>query len=235
MNNHTSYLTFSICILCVPFITPNTLAVGIDYKVNINWSWDILENNSQYNIEKAKLLEKYINGLLQEIFELKREHAINNKKIDQYVFNLKVMSSSLKKIQTIWVDKSKAESAINSVMTDLSASKQEIWTLLKEELQNSKIAFSQYKKEKTRFANIISARMLQFVNSFRPKVKKISNNKKKNDILSSIDKINTAALNLWNFWNRLFSSQLKMNESYNMHVKEIRRELQIIRAIIVSK
>lgn len=135
MNNTSSNIIFPIFIICVCFTVPTTQATNIDYTTNISVNWDILENNSTYNIEKSKLLEKYVDSLLEEIFELKREHAINNKIIDQYVFELKLMSSSLKKTQTLNIERSYAESIVDSVIEKLSVSKIEIWTLLKQELE----------------------------------------------------------------------------------------------------
>ena len=235
MRNTTTHIKFLSFFCCIYSIIGITHAQIVDYKTYISISWDVSEYNSSYNIEKAKLLEQYIDSLLEEIFEFKREHAINSKEIDAYIFDLKMMSSALGNIQTLSIEKKDAETITDSIIEELSASKIEIWIVLKEELEKSKEAFSIYKREKTVKAGIISIRMITFLDSFSPKVEALSNTQKKTDILISLSRIRSASNSLWSFWNKLFSSQLKMNESYNNYIREIRRELETIRAIIVSK
>lgn len=164
--------------LFAPFYT--TYSHNVDYKSNIIIGWERNEDNTDYNIQKAKLLDNYVISLEKEIQNFKNEHYIKSEALDSRAFDLRVMSSTLKKIQTIQIEKHHSESIIEGIIEELKNIKLEIRAILKTKLKDSMIMLDLLKQNRTKSATRISNRFITFVNTFTPKVRKLSNSEKRN-------------------------------------------------------
>lgn len=208
---------------------------NIGYSENISRFTEIQEKNTNYNIQKAKLLKRYINTLKWETTGYKTDHEISNELIDSRVFQLKVMYESLSKIQTIYIEKHHAESITFDIIEKLKTIKQELNETLKWELQKSRSELLVLHAAYSIKTKLISKRFIYFVNVFTPKVRKISNNEKKKLILSALTRINVEASKLVLFPGKNFISKKQMRASYSNSLMAIERELNTIRAVIKQK
>lgn len=207
-------------------------AHNISYQESIIHSAQIQEYNTNYNIQKAKLLEDYVNSLTEEIYNFKEEHYITSNDLEGRISELKAMSRTLREIQTFSTEKHHAESITQSVIDNIKILKQELKILLENKLIDSMTKLREEKARKSARANQISKRFISFVSVFTPKVRKLSNITKKKLILSSLTNINKEASKLALLETRTFTSQKQLDDYYGNAIRSIKRELNTIRAII---
>ncbi len=222
----------SLYIIVTFFFSAYSYAHDIEYSSQIIPWQEIVERNTNYNIQRAKLLTNFVDTLEKEIRVFKNDHYIESEALESRAFELRIMSQELKNIQTINIEKHHADSIIESSILRLKTNKNETRKILKTKLKDSKLLLEQKIQTKWKVANKIGKRFSSFVASFTPKIRKLKNTEKKRLILLSLTNINKEASKLILFSSKEYSSLRHLDDSYNNSIRNIKRELYTIQAIL---
>lgn len=187
-----------------------------------------IEYNTQYNIQKAVLVEDYISRNKDKINAfIKKYYILNNSSIQNNINELDESIIALRKIQNTDIEKQKAEDVLKAVMDRIK----DVNENLKKQLEIEKNLFEKnLKTKRDAFSKLwlILAEKITYINT-----KTAKNIFKNNSSLSSKElkiKQNLVRLNienqkLKNFWNVNFKSEKEIKDSFIRILQNIKREI----------
>ncbi|MFA5917345.1 MAG: hypothetical protein WC850_03885 [Candidatus Gracilibacteria bacterium] len=201
---------FSIITLFFLLTTNKTFAVS--YKDDIILDLYPSITNSQTNINGAKLIEKYLINLKYEIQTFNEKYDITGDvETDEFLIKIDKMISSLRKIQTISLEKSTAEDVMRSIINELKTFNPKIKSYLKKKKIAVQIQTTNTKNNYVVFSQKLSKSLSKLINDFYS----MNISKNKNEIEIHLK-------NLKNYNNRLLSFRdLKFNNPSGVKSKFI--------------
>lgn len=201
---------FSIITLFFLLTTNKTFAVS--YKDDIILDLYPSITNSQTNINWAKLIEKYLINLKYEIQTFNEKYDITwDVETDEFLIKIDKMISSLRKIQTISLEKSTAEDVMRSIINELKTFNPKIKSYLKKKKIAVQIQTTNTKNNYVVFSQKLSKSLSKLINDFYS----MNISKNKNEIEIHLK-------NLKNYNNRLLSFRdLKFNNPSGVKSKFI--------------
>ena len=201
---------FSIIALFFLLTTNKIFAVGYNDDIILDLYPSI--TNTQTNINWAHLIEKYLIKLKDEVQTFNEKYDITwDVETDEFLIKIDKMISSLRKIQTISLEKNTAEDVMRSVINELKTFNPKIKSYLKKKKIAVQIQTTNTKNNYIIFSQKLSKSLSKLINDFYSM--KISKNK---------DEIENHLKNLKNYNNKLLSfKDLKFNNPSGVKSKFI--------------
>lgn len=157
---------FSLITLVLLLLTDKTFAISYsdDIKLDLN---PYIENTTN-NINWARLIEKYLKNLKTEIETFNEKYNINSdKEIDNFLKKLEMMIISLRKIQTVSVEKYTAEDVMRSIVNELKTLNPKIKSYLKVKKTLIVIETKNVKNNYVIFSQKLSRSLTKFINEIK--------------------------------------------------------------------
>lgn len=190
--------------------------------------------NTQANIDKAKLLEKYATEYRKETKELVATYNIPNSPIlTESILQIEKMILTLKKIQTKSIEKQDADEILSSVIQKLK----EINVSLKPYLKKQQQIYNQNLLSiKSQYIDIwekISWALYFFIQELSIKLwEKPSLTSKEKEVVMSLIRLNESRKKIKDFKTISFNSKNDMRNYYLGIIRTIQRELQAIKSLL---
>jgi hypothetical protein len=194
------------------------------------------EENTQENIDQAKLLEKYIREYKKDIELLENRYAITDSFVlSTYKKELDSMVRALRKTETIFIEKSDAE----AIRIDIVASLKEINIFIKELLKKEQVRFenrvqttkNMYIKIGIKISGVI-VNLTQNITATLSKKDTLSSYEK--DIVRSLVRLSKVNDTIREFASRDFETQDEMKLYYTDIIRKIRIEISLIKTLLKS-
>ena len=200
----------SIITLLFLLTTNKIFAVGYNDEIILDLYPSII--NTQTNINWARLIERYLIKLKDEVQTFNEKYDITwDVETDEFLIKIDKMISSLRKIQTISLEKNTAEDVMRSVINELKTFNPKIKSYLKKKKIAVQIQTTNTKNNYIIFSQKLSKSLSKLINDFYSM--KISKNK---------DEIENHLKNLKNYNNKLLSfKDLKFNNPSGVKSKFI--------------
>jgi len=217
------------------FIILGTLLIAnqvfaISYYDEIKLTNDPSIPNNDTNINWAKLIEKYLVNLKNEIVSFNEKYDINkDSETVNFFKTLDKMISSLRKIQTTSIERNSAVEVMNSVVKDLKTLNPKVKNYLKNKKMAVQIETKNVKNNYINFSYKLSVSLTTFTKNISSK---ISKNKNKNAIIVHLK-------NLWVENNRLltfsdldFNNPSEVKNAFISILSNIKKEFIEIKKLI---
>lgn len=192
------------------------------------------EENTQENIEQAKLLEKYIREYKKDIETLEERYEIEDSFVlSTYKKELDTMVRALRKTETLLIEKSDAEEIRSSVVKGLK----DINILIKEALKKEQTRFENRiqttKNIYVRIGNKISSVILNLTKDLTAVLsKKTSLNNSEKEIVRSLVRLNEVNDSIQEFSGKTFETKEEMKNYYTEVVRKLRKEISLIKSLV---
>lgn len=199
-----------------------------DVKLKLNPNFQ----NTETNISWAILIEKYLLKLRHDLDFLKSKYDI--KEIDEnknYSDILNKMIISIKKIQTIDIEKNTAEEIMNSIIKDLKDLNPKIKNYLKKKKEESELKTNEIKNNYWNLALKLSVSLTSLTNSLNSKLK-VSWHKNYDKILKLLQDLEKENTKLKKFKTIQFNNPSEVKSWFLRILNNIKREILEIRKLL---
>lgn len=205
-------------------------AISYTDEIKLNLSPNIA--NTENNINWSRLIEKYLLKLKNELeifntkYDIKWDKETSDffKKIDKMVF-------SLRKIQTISVEKNVAEDVMSSIIKELKTLNPKVKSYLKNKKIIIESETSKVKDNYSIFSKKLSKSLSIFTIELTLRLKK-SESKNKESILEHIKNLEKENKKLLNFENIDFNNASEVKSSFLRILNNIKREITEIKKLL---
>lgn len=222
------FLYFTFMSIQAPFLYAE-LSYRQDFSQNINYG-----ENSQENINKAKILEKYIRNYRNKLSEVKDIYEIYNAPIlEDADDELDLMIDGLIKVQSQYVDANDASEIIKSVVIGIKQLNTEIEHFIKKQQEAYKEKLRNIKTQYIIIGNKISKSLLKFIQDLSNVLSKkntLSDSQK--EIVKSLARLNEVRNKIKEFESLRFENTDDMKLYYQDIIKSIRKEVKLIRSLL---
>ncbi len=218
-----------LSLITLIFILLANQTFAISYRDEIKL--DLYPNieNSTNNINWARLIEKYLTTFKDEIESFKEKYNItSDKEIDSFLKKLELMIISLRKIQTISIEKSVAEDVMRSVVNELKTLNPKIKSYLKLKKTLIVIETKNVKNNYVIFSQKLSKSLTKFINELKNKIPA----KNKSEIESHLKILKKENDKLVNFNESSFDNPSEIKIKFLTILNSIKHEFLEIKKIL---
>lgn len=220
-----------IFVLLYLLFIPKT-SFAISYKDEINLVVFPANPNTQNNINSASLIENYLLGLKKEIALFTEKYDIkSDKELKNFLLTIEKMTISIKKIQTISIEKETSEEVMKSIINDLKI----LNPKLKLYLKNKKASiYYEAQKTKEKYINIsnkLSVSLNKFIQDFSLALSK-SSNTNKNRIYQNLELLKNENLKLMNFKHNYFNTSIEVKSRFLRILNNIKNNIIQIKSLV---
>ena len=203
------------------------------YKDPIVFEVRAVENSNE-NIDKAKLLFKYAEEYQKSVRELQERYEVPDSPIiTDGIKEVDQMKQILKQIQTKQIEKSDAEEIISSIVQELKNVSTGMNPYLKSQQDIYEKELEEIKDNYVRVGNLISRALYNFIERFSQKLsEKDTLNSKQKELVGSLVKLNKIRESIDSFSRLSFRTKGGMKDFYISIIQSIKKELQIIRELL---
>lgn len=221
-----------IYIFFITILFLNKEVGAISYTEEIKLDLNPVIVNTENNINWARLIEKYLSKLKKELEIFNTKYDITwDKETTDFFKKIDKMILSLRKIQTISVEKNTAEEVMSSIIKEMK----ELNPKIKKYLKNKKISIeketSKVKENYSDFSEKLSKSLSIFTIELSLKLKK-SEIKNKDIILEHIKNLEKENRKLVNFDNIFFNNPSEVKSSFIRILNNIKREISEIKKLL---
>ncbi len=211
----------------VLILANKVFAVSYDAK-NIKLSQNPTIQNTQENINSSKLIEKYLLKLKNNINSFNDKYNIkDDKEIKKFMDKLDKMIFSLRKIQTISIEKNIFETVLKDIIDDLKTLNIEIKSYLKEKRRLVELETKNTKNNYIDLCNKLSSKLSIFISEISSK--EIKNNAKIKVHIENLEKENKK---LVNFKSIIFQNSEQVKSSFLRILNNIKKEFIEIKKLL---
>lgn len=208
-------------------------AYGITYKSDFTIS--VREDeNTQANIDKAKLLEKYARGYEKEIKNLQDVYEIpNSPLLKESLGEVDTMIDVLRDIQTPFMEKSDAEEILSSIIKWLKQINDNLKPYLKKQQELYQQELIETKESYIKIGNKISSALYNFIEKLSVKLstkQKLSSKEKA--VVEALVKLNKSRKDIATFEKVRFTTKAEMKDYYINVIKDIRNQIKTIKDLL---
>ncbi|MDD3302529.1 MAG: hypothetical protein PHN31_03160 [Candidatus Gracilibacteria bacterium] len=217
------------------FIILSTLIIvnqvfAISYYDEIKLTNDPSIPNNDTNINGAKLIEKYLVNLKNEIVSFNEKYDINkDSETVNFFKTLDKMISSLRKIQTTNIERNSAVEVMNSVVKDLKTLNPKVKNYLKNKKMAIQIETKNVKNNYINFSYKLSVSLTTFTKNISSK---ISKNKNKNAIIVHLKNLGVENNRLLTFSDLDFNNPSEVKNAFISILSNIKKEFIEIKKLI---
>jgi len=217
----------SIIILFLLLMTNKTFATNYNDDIILDLYPDV--TNTQTNIKGAHLIEKYLVKLKDEIQTFNKKYDITgDMETDEFLIKIDKMISSLRKIQTISIEKNTAEDVMRSIINELKTFNPKIKSYLKKKKISIQIQTTNTKNNYVIFSQKLSKSLSKLINDFYSM--KITKNK--NDIEYHLLKLKKENNKLLNFKDLNFNNPFEVKSKFIKILNNIKNEIIEIKKLL---
>lgn len=194
------------------------------------------EQNTERNIEQAKLLLSYIRDYKKSISDLEEKYGITYSFVlTAYKKELDSMTRALKRTETLYIEKSDAESIRLSVISGLK----DLSILVKENLKKEQIRYENKMKSSRNFYAQVGNQIRDVISRLtRELTTKLSQKSfltvAEKEIVRSLVRLSETSDAIQEFGRREFDTQEQMKVYYIEIVRSIRKEVSLITRLVNS-
>lgn len=221
--------------LYIFFITSLLLTqrVGaVSYYEEIKLNLNPAASNTENNIEWARLIEKYLSKLKNELLIFNTKYDIKwDKETDDFFKKIDKMIFSLRKIQTISIEKNIAEEVMSSIIAELKNLNPKVKSYLKNKKIEIEKKTDEVKNNYSVFAEKLSKSLSIFTIELSLKLKKWEQVNKE-IIMEHIKNLEKENKKLLNFRNISFNNPSEIKSSFIRILNNIKREISEIKKLI---
>ncbi len=190
--------------------------------------------NTQENIDKAKLLKKYAYDLKDSILSIQKNYNIpTTPTIENGIKEIDKMTRSLWQIQTKQVEKTVADEVLSSVVISLREINAELKPYLKKWEQDYQ---QELLKERTKYIQIgnrLSLLLHSFIENLSKNLsKKPRLSSKEKQVVHSLVRLNDVKTRIDQFKNINFKTKQEMKNYYIGIIQSIQKELLLIKELL---
>lgn len=192
------------------------------------------EDNYEQNINSAKLLEKHVTQLKNQLIWFKGKYQIQtNEKIDKTIFNLERMETWLVKIQTYTTEEELASNIIKNIVQELKNINSDLWTYLKKYIVNNNLEVEKYKNKYINVLSNFSSKVKEIIYELAIKTKsKGKLTAKDKEIIQHLKNMESYAKNLDRFSQVQFNTKADLKDYMIENIKNIRLEILAIKKVL---
>ncbi len=213
------------------FFIPS-ICFALDYNDKIEIVDFPITPNTQTNIDWAKLIELYLSNLKKEITIFINKYQIwKDDNLNNFLIKIDKMISSLKKIQTVSLEKANADEVMRSIVKDLKILNPKIKIYLKNKKEEVCINTENIKKRYISISNKFSKSLSLFTQKLTYIINN-SNYKNKKEILQYIEKIKIENNKLLDFKYNFFNNPLEVKERFLRILNNIKTNIIHIKNLI---
>ena len=187
--------------------------------------------NTELNIKWAKLIEKYLKSLINNLNNIKERYNLdNNIKLNLYVKKLDQMILSLQKTQNTDLSKQEAEKIMRNIINELKILNPKVKSLLNSEKEKQK---REFEKIKTRF-NLIWVKLSKSLDKIILKIllpikEKANLTDKDKKIIKHLKNLKKESDKLKNLQSKSYIDKEAMRVYLIKILKDIKKELKNIK------
>lgn len=220
-------------ILCLIFISSIDFTYAVTYKSN--FELEVREReNTQANINKAKLIKKYALNYKKEIKNLLKIYQIpTSPLLSRSMKEIDIMIDSLNKIEVKNIEKTDADKIISSVIFWLKKINQKLTPYLKDGQLSFQKSLKKRKARYIKIGNILSKSLENFIQKLSlalTKKKKLTPSNK--EVVRSLVRLDKTVDKIKEFQKIDFKTKQDMKNYYIKIIKSIRREIKIIKNLL---
>ncbi len=212
------------------YIFAISLLINIHYisfaSENLSNTKSINEKNTKLNIKWAKLIEKYLVDLVNNITELKKKYWLeNNSEVIGYSERLHKMIIDLNNIQNTDISKNEAEKVMKNIISELKILNVKIKILFKQEKEKREEKEEIIKQNYYNLSNKISTQLFKITKKLKDNINKKSN------ILQRDEKILVFIKSLekeWEILKNLEKINIVNNEELRKYILSILKNIKRI-------
>ncbi len=217
----------SIITLFFFLMTNKTFAINYNDDIILDLYPDI--TNTQTNINGAHLIEKYLIKLKSEIQTFNEKYDITwDVETDEFLIKIDKMIFSLRKIQTISIEKNTAEDIMRSIIDELKTFNPKIKSYLKKKKIAVQIQTTNTKNNYVLFSQKLSKSLSKLINDFYSM--KITKNK--NDIEYHLSKLKKENTRLLGFRDLSFNNPYEVKSKFIQILNNIKNEIIEIKKLL---
>ncbi len=223
-------IIFYIFFLTILLFTEKVGAISYydDFNLNLNPT----VSNTENNINWARLIEKYLSNLKNELEIFNTKYDIKwDKETGDFFKKIDKMILSLRKIQTISIEKNIAEDIMRSIINELKTLNPKIKSYLKNKKILIEIETNKVKNNYSNYSEKLSKSLNIFTNDLTKKLNK-SENKNIETILEHIKNLERENKKLLNFKNISFNNPSEIKSSFMRILNNIKKEINEIKILI---
>lgn len=218
---------FSTITLFFLLMTNKTFAINYNDEIILDLYPSII--NTQTNINWAKLIEKYLINLKYEIQTFNEKYDITwDVETDEFLIKIDKMISSLRKIQTISLEKSTAEDVMRSIIDELKTFNPKIKSYLKKKKIAVQIQTTNTKNNYILFSQKLSKSLSKLINDFYS----MEITKNKNEVEIQLRKLKKENTKLLNFNDLRFNNPSEVKSKFIQILNNIKSEIIEIKKLL---
>lgn len=211
------------------FIIMTNSTFAISYRDEIRLDLSPSTQNTTNNINWAKLIEKYLKNLKTEIETFNSKYDIKwDNETDVFLNKLEKMISSLRKIQTVSLEKSTAEEVMRSIIDELKTLNPKIKSYLKIKKNLIIIETKNVKNNYVIFSQKLSKSLDKFINEIRKK----TNSENKKEIETHLKILKNENKKLLNFNELTFDNPSEVKSKFLSILNNIKNQFLEIKKIL---
>ena len=218
---------FSIITLFFLLMTNKTFAISYKDEIILDLYPSI--TNTQTNINWARLIEKYLIKLKDEIQTFNEKYDITwDVETDEFLIKIDKMISSLRKIQTISLEKSTAEDVMRSIIDELKTFNPKIKSYLKKKKIAVQIQTTNTKNNYVVFSQKLSKSLSKLINDFYS----MDISKNKNEIENHLKNLKKENTRLLSFRDLKFNNPSGVKSKFIQILNSIKNEIIEIKKLL---
>lgn len=218
---------FSIITLFFLLMTNKTFAINYNDEIILDLYPSI--SNTQTNINWAKLIEKYLINLKYEIQSFNEKYDIIwDVETDEFLIKIDKMITSLRKIQTISIEKNTAEDVMRSIIDELKTFNPKIKYYLKKKKIAVQIETTNTKNNYVIFSQKLSKSLSKLINDFYS----MEISKNKNEIEVHLKNLKSYNNRLLNFKELKFNNPSGVKSKFIQILNNIKNEIIEIKKLL---